>query len=138
MKKLITIILILAMILPAAALADEAEPSDKYSTFGRTADIGNIFPGNYFTMDVFMSFDLSAYIIVTTWDEHDTMTMTKFAKVNTKKDHDGNFYLVFADDSYYTFHYDDSSHTAIWIDIDGVSIKLNFAQWLIPTSDVKR
>ena len=137
MKKLLALLLILAMILPAAVLADSAEPSEKYSTYGTTEDIGNIFPGKYFSMDVFMAYDLSAYIIVTVWEDHDVMTMTKFAHIKTKKQHDGNFYLVFADESYYTFHYDDDNHTAIWLDINGVSIKLNYSQWLIPTSDVK-
>lgn len=137
MKKMIALILIIVLAVPAA-FADPAEPTDKYSTYGSTDAIGNIFPGKYFSMDVFMSFDLSAYIIVTVWDEHDTMTMTKFAHIKTKQQHDGNFYLLFADDTYYTFHYDDEAKTAIWIDIDGVSIKLNYSQWIIPTLDVKR
>ena len=138
MKKLITVILIFSMLMPAAAPADPAEPDEKYSTFGATKYIGNIFPGKYFSIDVFMSFDLSAYILVTTWDEHDVMTMTKFAHIKSKKDSDGKFYLVFADESYYTFSYDDENHTAIWLDIDGVSIKLNYSQWIIPTTDVKK
>ena len=138
MKKLISLLLILALALPALALADPAEPSDKYTTYGATEDIGNIFPGKYFSMDVFMAYDLSAYVIVTTWDDHDMMTMTKFAHIKTKKNFDDQFYLVFADESYYTFRYDNEYQTAIWIDIDGVSIKLNSSQWLVPITDVKK
>ena len=138
MKKLIILLLSLALALPALALADPAEPSDKYSTYGSTADIGNIFPGKYFSIDFFMAFDLSAYVIVTTWDDHDMMTMTKFAHIKTKKNFDDQFYLVFADDSYYTFRYADEYQASVWIDIDGVSIKLNSSQWLVPTSDVKK
>ena len=138
MKKLLILFLALAMLLPAAVLADPAEPSEKYSTFGATADIGNIFPGKYFSMDVFMAYDLSAYVIVTTWDEHDVSTMTKLAHIRTKKGYDGQFLLVFADDSYYTFRYADENQTAIWLDIDSVSIKLNYSQWLVPVTDVKQ
>ena len=136
MKKLIAIILILVMLVPAA-LADPAEPTDKYQTFGATKDIKNIFPGDYFSIDVFMSFDLNAYIQITTWDYHDVMTITKHAAIKSKENEKGVFYLLFADQSYYTFSYEDAAHTAIWLTIDGVSIRLEFSQWLVPVKDVK-
>lgn len=137
MRKLITVILILALLLPVAAWADPEEPSDKYQTFGFTEDIHNIFPGKYFSIDLFMSFDLNAYIQVMTWDGHDVMTLSKHAAIKTKAEDTSKFYLVFADGDYYTFHYDDKNHTAIWLDIDDVSIKLTYSQWLVPISDVK-
>ena len=137
MKKLIAVFLILALLLPVFSFADPAEPSEKYQTFGWTEDINNIFPGKYFSIDLFMSYDLNAYIQITTWDYHDVMTITKHAAIKSKVDDKGTLYLVFPDESYYTFHYDDEYHTALWLDIDDVSIKLTFDQWLVPNTDVK-
>ena len=137
MKKIIAVFLIFALAVPVFSFADPAEPSDKYQTFGRTEDIKNILPGKYFSIDMYTSFDMNAYIQITTWDYHDVMTMTKHAKIKSKVGDTETFYIVFADESYYTFHYDDENHTALWLDIDGVSIKLTFSQWLVPITDVK-
>ena len=137
MKKLIALILILALAMPAFTLADPAEPTEKYQTFGAVEDIRNIFPGDYFSIDVFMSFDLNAYIQVTTWSYHDVMTITKHGSIKSKENEKGIFYIVFADGTYYTFSYDDTAHTAIWLNIDGVSIKLGFCDWLVPITQVK-
>ena len=136
MKKLFALILAVALAVPAA-MADPAEPSEKYQTFGSTNDIKNIFPGEYFSIDVFMSFDLNAYIQITTWDYHDMMTITKHASIKSKENEKGVFYLLFADGSYYTFSYDGEYHNAIWLTIEGVSIRLEFSQWLVPITDVK-
>lgn len=138
MKRIVTLLLVFSLVFPAVAFADPEQPEDKYQTFGSTKDVHSIFPGKYFSIDLFMSYDLNAYIQITTWDGHDVMTITKHGSVKMKNGEAGVFYIVFADDSYYTFHYEDENHIALWIDIDGVSIRLTYSQWLVPTTDVKR
>ena len=137
MKKKITIILILAMILPAVVLADPAEPSDRYSTFGATEDVGNIFPGKYFAIDLFMSYDLNAYIFISTWEDHDVTTKLKQAAIKSKNEEPGILYFLFPDGSYYRAWYDDDTMQYIWLDIDGHCIRMKFSQWLVPHSDYK-
>ena len=137
MKRFFALLLVFVLVVPVLSFADPAEPSDKYQTYGRTEDINNIFPGNYFSIEMFMSFDLNAYLLITTWNDHDATTMTKHAKIKAKVGDMETLYLVFADESYYTFHYDDENHVALWLDIDGVSIKMTYCQWLIPSTEVK-
>lgn len=137
MKKLITIILILALILPVAT-ADKAEISDKYSTYGRIEDTGDMFPGDYFAIDFYMTEgDLNAYIVITLWDYHDITTMVKPAAIKSKVGEDNKLYFVFADGSYYTGYYDEESIIYFWLDIGNKSIKLNSDQWFNPYTDLK-
>lgn len=137
MKRFFALILAIVLIVPALAFADVEEPDEKYQTFGATEDINNIFPGKYFSIDLFTSFDLNAYIQIMTWNGHDVTTITKHGAIKTKVGENGIFYILFADGSYYTYHYDDEFHTALWLDIDGVSIKMTYSQWLVPITDVK-
>ena len=136
MKRLLSVILLLIMIFPITTQADPAEPSDRYSTYGAVKDIDNIFPGDYFSIDLFMSFDLTAYINIMLWDYHDVMSITKTASIKSKTDEKGILYLVFADGSYYTYHKDDDG-IHIWLDINGKSIRMKYAEWFNPYTDFK-
>lgn len=136
MKKLIAALVAVAMMF-TVAVADPAEPADRFSTYGATSDIGNIFPGKYFSIDLFMSYDLTAYITIQTWDEHDVSIMYKQAAIKSKASDPGVLYFVFPDETYYTMRYDDENRVRLWLTIDGVSIRMQYSEWLIPSSDVK-
>ena len=136
MKKLFVLIMILAM-LPIICFADPAEPSDKYQTFGSTEYTKGMFSGDYFSIDVFFSFDLNAYIQITTWDYHDVSTITKHGAIKSRKDNPGVLYIVFPDDSYYTYTYEGDAREYIWLNIDDLSIRLGYSQWFNPYSDFK-
>lgn len=137
MKKLLALILIAALILPAIALADPAEPTDKYATYGRSNDTDGLFGGDYFSIEVFMTEDLNAYILVTIWTGHDMAVTVKHAAIKTKKDDPGVLYLVFPDGAYYTYTYEDENQKYIWLNMDSGSIRLKYCDWLVPIKDIK-
>ena len=65
------------------------------------------------------------------------MTSVKTATCKTKTTDPKNIYLVFADGSYYTCHYDEQYSYMIWLDLDGGSVRLRMADDLIPGADFK-
>ena len=135
MKRLITIVLILALLLPCLALADPAEPTERYSTYGATEDVGWIFDGDYFSIDLFISYDLNVYMTVQTWKGHEVSITFKQGTIKSKVDDPVNLYFVFSDGTIYTAHFDDENHVYIWVNIYGQAIRMQYSQWLVPVTD---
>lgn len=137
MKKLTALILAVAMLLSAASLADSAEVADKWSTYGKSSDTNGMFDGDYFSIELFMSFDLMAYIQITTWKGHEMSTTTKVARLRSKTSEPGVLYLVFADESYYTVTYESEGRAYVWLNMDGKEIRMKYADWLDPYSSLR-
>ena len=138
MKKLIIVFLIFTLSLPGIALADPAEITYHYSIYGNSNYSDGWFPGVSFAVDLYMtSGDLNAYIIITTWDGHDMMTLQKTCTIKSKKDERKKLYFVFPDESYYTGYYDGEYSQYFWLDIDGKSLRLHDTDWFNPYDDMR-
>lgn len=138
MKRLITVILILALALPAVSLADPAEVTYHYSIYGNSDYSDGWFPGVSFAVDLYMTAgDLNAYIIITTWDGHDMTTLQKQCAIKSKADEKKKLYFVFPDDTYYTGYYDGEYEEYFWLDMGGRSLRLHDAAWFNPYDDMR-
>ena len=138
MKKIVTILLIVVLFLPAAVSADPAEVVEHYAIYGNSEYSDGWFPGVSFAVDLYMtSGDLNAYIIITTWDGHDMTTLQKPCAIKSKKDEKKKLYFVFPDESYYTGFYDGEYREYFWLDINGKSLRLHEVDWFNPYEDMR-
>ena len=136
MKKLITVALILALLLPAAALASSPEVTERFSTFGRCSDAPGLCPyGDCFSLDLFFSYDLTAYVVLTVWNFHDVSTTVKTGTIKTSPDEPGVLYIVFGDGSRYSFTYENEDRTAVWLNTGLCKIRMKYANWFVPPTD---
>ena len=84
-----------------------------------------------------MTYDLTAFIQQTVWNGNDATTNTKLAKIKSKVGDSKTLYFVFADDTYYTGHYDEEYSFQFWLDLPGGSIKLTMADEFFSNTDFK-
>ena len=125
MKKTFAFIMIILVCLSVISGSFASSKYWRFSTFGDSSETKGLFDGDTFSLDLFMCpEELTAYIQISIWKGHDVTTMTKFAKVQSKTSVPKTLFFVFADDSYYTAHYDEKGTYLIWLDIDGYSIRL--------------
>lgn len=136
MKKIFALILIISLLLSSSALG--ANLYMRFSTFGSTENIGSVFNGDSFSLDLYMTYDdLTAFIQQTVWNGNDTTTSIKLAKIKSKVGDSKTLYFVFADDTYYTGHYDEEYSFQFWLDLPGGSIKLTMADEFFSNTDFK-
>ena len=125
MKRLFSVLLIIALLL-SFSCSFASSSLWKFSTYGESSETKGLFSGDTFSLDLYMSVeDLTAFIQLTIIDGNEIINSTKFAKIKSKDSTPGVLYFVFADDSYYTAHYDEKGTYLLWLDIDGYSIRLD-------------
>ena len=125
MKRLFSVLLIIVLLL-SFSCSFASSSLWKFSTYGESSETKGLFSGDTFSLDLYMSVEyLTAYIQLTIIDGNEITTSTKFAKIKSKDSTPGILYFVFADDSYYTAHYDEKGTYLLWLDIDGYSIRLD-------------
>lgn len=136
MKKVLLIILAITLF-PCFAIADPYQPDLCFSTYGAVDSVGGMFPGDYFSINVYMTYNLDVYIQIMVWNNNDVMTISKEGIVKSKNETPGILYFVFADGSYYTAHYEEEKTWRLWLDLEEGSICLQDSPWLNPLTDYK-
>lgn len=135
MKKVFAFILFISVFLCSSALS--ADLYMRFSTYGSTENIGSVFNGDSFALDLYMTDDLNAFIQQTVWNGNDATTSIKLAKIKSKVGDSKTLYFVFADESYYTGHYDEEYSFMFWLDLPGGSVKLKMADEFFSNTDFR-
>lgn len=133
MKRLITIILILAM---AAAVPASADCNYwKFSTFGSTEGVENLFSGDMFSISLYMSVtDLKAFIIETTWKNGKSNTISLRADIKSKTT--DNFLYFVLENGYIIKGHHDQNGLDFWLDYEHGSIRLHYDDEFNPYLDL--
>ena len=127
MKKVLSLLSLVVLLVSLVSCSCAAEMYNRFSIYGSTEGLGGMFDGDTFALDVYFTDDLKAYIQQTVWKGNDATTSIKYASLKSKTITPGILYLVFADDTYYTAHYDEEYSYMLWLDLPGGSIRLKMA-----------
>ena len=129
MKRFYAMILLLAVLFSASTAFSSADYW-KFTNYGSTEGIEDLFDGDMFSLDLYMSpTDLTAWFIETTWKNGRLTTVTLRADIKSKT---GDNHLYFVLENGYTIkgHYDQNGYD-FWMDYDAGSIKLRAADEFI-------
>lgn len=126
MKKSLVFIVVFSLLLSVVSCSFSADMYIRFSTYGSTENVRSIFDGDTFALDLYFTNDLKAFIQQTVWKGNDATTSIKYASIKSKVGDSKTLYFVFADDSYYTGHYDEKDYM-FWLDLPGGSIRLKMA-----------
>lgn len=121
MKKLLCVLLVLLILIPAASAETTVLV---FSTAGSTEDVSHIFGGDYFHLTILMSSDLKAEFVETIWKKGEFLTRSYPADIRSKKGDSKNLYFVLNEEFTVTGHYDENGMD-FWIDYIGGSVKLH-------------
>lgn len=133
MKRFFTLILILVL-LCAAVPASAGSDYWKFTTYGSTEHVPDLFDGDNFSLDLYMNVtDLSAIIIETTFRNGKASTIVLRAQVKSKTT-DNLLYFVLENGSIIKGHYDQNGYD-FWMDFDGGSVRLHWADEFMDSLD---
>ena len=122
MRRFFAIFLSIVIILSDSSAFAEADW--KFSAYGSTEGIEDLFDGDMFSFDLYMSAtDLSAWIIETTWKNGKSTTITLRANIKSKVN-DNHLYFVLENGHIIKGHYDQNGYE-FWLDFDSGSIRLH-------------
>ena len=136
MKRFVCFFLLI-LLLAFCSFSFSADMYNRFSIYGSTEDISSVFDGDTFSLDLYFTNDLKAFIQQTVWKGNDATTSIKFANIKSKAGDNKTLYFVFADGSYYTGHYDEEYSYMFWLDLPGGSIRLKMADEFILNADFK-
>lgn len=138
MKKLLVFILVLVLSLSLVSVSFSVDMFMRFSSFGPVEDgLGEVFKGDYFSLDLYFTNDLTAYLVQTVWYGDDPVSSVKYAAIKSKEGDSKTLYFVFADGSYITGHYDEEQSWKFWLDFDGGSLRLVMGDEWLPSDFVK-
>ena len=135
MKRFFVLLLIVCLISSLVSVSLSADMYMRFSTYGTTHGVESVFDGDTFALDLYMTNDLTAYIQTTVWKGSDATSSIKMARIRSKVGDNKTLYFVFADDSYYTGHYDETYDYMFWLDLPGGSVRLKMADEFILSFD---
>ena len=134
MKKL-AVLLIVFLLLVAISTASADCDYWRFSAFGSTEGVENLFDGEMFSLSLYLGvMDNTAYIIETTWRNGKPSTLTLSATVKALK---GDNHLYFVLENGYTIkgHHHDNG-VDFWMDYDGGSVRLYYEDEFSPLLDL--
>ena len=122
MKRFFAMVISLVIVLSAHS-AFAGSDYWKFSNYGSTEGIEDIFDGDMFSFDLYMDpTDLTAWFVETIWSKGQTTTLSLRAKVKSKAG-DNHLYFVLENGHTIKGHYDQNGYD-FWMDFDDGSIKL--------------
>ena len=125
MKKCFAVLLVIVSLFVYCSASADEEVFWRYTNYGNTGDLVELYDYQQFSIDVFMSTEtLKAYIIETVWENYKPMTRTLTAEIKSKVGDSKYLYLVLENDSEIKCHFDDD-HYYLWLDYYVGSLRLH-------------
>lgn len=124
MKRLVSILIVSVLLLFSISVAGAADIFARFSTYGVTEKVEDLFDGDTFAIDLFLDGSvLKAYIVESVWIDNKIMTRNYTADVKSKAGEGKTLYFILENGTEIKGHYDENGYY-FWLDFNAGSIKL--------------
>ena len=124
MKRFFIALIAGLLLLSSVIGASAADIFARFSTFGVTEKVEDLFDGDTFAIDLFFDgSSLKAYIVETVWEGSKIITRNYTADVKSKAGEGKTLYFILENGTEIKGHYDENGYN-FWLDFKAGSIKL--------------
>lgn len=125
MKRLLIMTMFSVLLLSVITGASAADIFARFSTYGVTEKMEDLFDGDTFAIDLFLDVSsLKAYIVESVWEGSKIMTRNYTADVKSKVGDSKTLYFILENGMEIKGHYDENGYN-FWLDFNAGSIKLD-------------